>query len=227
MPQINLIGDSESLPDLVVLADVLVQLLKDVQGGGGSSRPLPTDVKGHIYLKLYFDGKMVGTAKQHRVEKSFRLMKDDPRTISEARLKLLADRIKSKFRNFTFTTGLRSYTYNVPEQGFNRIWGYFNSEADARKLYGQMLEIDAMRPDWKKFSCSFVPSPGDRFAPTPDKVKTANVLVRAEAERPVALMKFHKAHIKFPHIRKELLLVDEFGGYHDVTKNLQELARRN
>lgn len=226
MPEIKLIGDSESLPDMVVMADVLVQLLKDVQGGG-SSRPLPTDVRGHAYLKFYFKGQINKTTDSHRVEKSFRLMKDNPRTMSQARLEALARSIQSKFKNFTFTTGIRSYTYNNPEQGFSRTWGYFKGEADAKKLFDQMLDVDGMSPNWKKLSCSYVPSPGDRFADKPDKVATANVLIRADRERPVALMKFAHAAIKFPHIRRELVIMDANGNLPNVYKTLQLMAKKD
>ena len=180
--------------------------------GGGTSRPIPSYVRGQIYIKLYFDGVIQNTALNHRVEKSFRLMNDNPKTISLDRLKLLAQRTKTKFDALTFTSGIHSYTYNSPEQGFHRAWGFFNSLADAKKLFEQMLDIDSMSPQWERLSHSSVPEPGTRFSDPPEKVSQANTLIRTERERPVASMKFKRAAIKFPHVRREIDLVTDTGG---------------
>lgn len=198
-----------------LLTDIFANylLMQNVQatGGGGTSRPLPTDVKGRCYLKFYFVGTIQNTNKTHRVEKSFRLMKEDPRTISLERLKYFATTIWNKFNNFTFTTGHDSWCYNDPEVGFNRIWGYFNSQADAQKLFEQLLDIIGESPKWHHLTRSTVPIPGDRFSPLPDKVQQAGVLIRPDQERPIALMKFSHATIKFPHLRKETDLVTPAG----------------
>lgn len=139
-------------------------------------------------------------------------MKEDPRSISLDRLKYFASRIWEKFNNFTFTTGHDSWTYNDPENGFNRIWGFFNSQSDAQRVFEQMLDIISQSPDWQKLSHTTVPIPGDRFSPLPDKVLQAGVLVRPDQERPIAVMRFSHATIKFPHLRSETDLVSTNGG---------------
>jgi hypothetical protein len=181
--------------------------------GGSQSRPLPNYVKGQIYIKLYFYGKIRGTAHSHRVEKSFRLMKDDPRTISGERIHALAEKVKSKFFKpiFQFSTGREAYTYNDPENGFNRIWGYFNNQTEAMKVYEQMLDIIQVSPKWSRLTKSTVVEPGDRFKEPPEKVLQAGTLIRVDRERPVADMVFKQATIKFPHIRDEIPLVTELG----------------
>jgi hypothetical protein len=185
--------------------------IKAIKGGGGTSRPLPVDVKGKLILKLYFEGYMLNTQTMHQAEKSFRLMKDDPRTISLERIRLLGERTKSKFTNFKFTTGHVSYTYNVPEQGFNRTWGFFKNRAEAKRLYEQMLDLDSYSPNWQRLSTSLVEEPGDRFAEVADKVLQANVSIRSERERPIANVEFTHATLKFPHLRDEVDLVDKAG----------------
>jgi hypothetical protein len=185
--------------------------IKAIKGGGGTSRPLPVDVKGKLILRLYFEGLILNTKDLHKVEKSFRLMKDDPRTISLERIRQLGERTKSKFTNFSFTTGHTSYTYNVPEQGFNRIWGFFRDRTQAKRLYEQMLDIDSYSPNWQRLSTSIVEEPGDRFAEPANKVLQANVSIRSERERPIANVHFTRASLRFPHLRDEVDLVDRDG----------------
>lgn len=181
----------------------------EVDSGSSSPRPYPSFVRGLAYIKVMFKGTIAGTDISHRSEKLFRLMKDDPRTISLQRIQQLAERIKNKFNNFTYTTGVECYTYNNPDQGFNRCWDYYQSQAEAQKLIEQVLDIDGYFPDWRRFTKSVVPIPGDRFAEVPDKVLQANVFVRLERERPTALMSFHKARMKLPHIKREFDIVDK------------------
>jgi hypothetical protein len=143
-------------------------------------------------------------------------MNDNPRTIPKSRLDYLGNRIKSLFNAFSFTTGKDAYTYNESDQGFNRSWGYFATQQDAQKVFEQLLDVNNLSPNWQRFTHSSVPIPGDRFQNPPDKVSQANVLVRLYPERPTALMKFNKAQIKFPHIRKSFLWVDKNFKVHDV-----------
>lgn len=215
-------GSPEQVTLLLPILEAMYLGFKEleVNGGGGTSRPLPSDVVGKIFIKLSFKGLIRGTIKNHLVEKSFRLMKDDPKSISREKIKYYAERIKSKFDNFTFVTGHETYTYNDPANGFNRIWGHFIDQANGIKLYEQMLDIIPVSPNWNKLTRSTVVQPGDRFQEPPDKVLQAGVSIRASRERPIANMKFYRATIKFPHVRDELLLVDEFLGIHDPVAKL-------
>lgn len=214
-------GSPEQLQVLLPFAEMMWQMLQNVQAtGGGTSRPLPNDVVGKIFIRLSFKGMIRGTTKNHVVEKSFRLMHDDPRTITKEKIKYYGERIKEKFDNFTFVTGHETYTYNDPANGFNRIWGHFLNQSDGMRLYEQMLDITSQSPNWKRLYKSTVVEPGDRFQDPPEKVMQANVSIRSRRERPIADMKFYRATIKFPHIGDELLLVDELLGVHDPVAKL-------
>lgn len=194
----------------------------EVNGGGGTSRPLPNDVVGKIFIRLSFKGRVRSTTRIHRIEKSFRLMHDDPRTIAKEKIKYYGERIKEKFDNFTFVTGHETYTYNDPVNGFNRIWGHFLDQANGMRLYEQMLDIISQSPNWKRLYKSVVVEPGDRFQEPPEKVMQANISIRTQRERPVADMKFYRAIIKFPHVPDELLLVDEHLGVYDPVSLLSK-----
>lgn len=224
MPEIKLVGDADDLPNLIVMADVMNQLLEEYQSTG-SSRPLPYYVKGQILVTILFKGRTTDK-KRHRVEKSFRI-KDDPRNISEGKLKLLSTNIVNQFKNFTYTTGTDAYTYNDSEAGFNRCWSYFKSQNDAKKMFKSLLKINENNPDWEKMSKSSVPIPGTRFSAKPGKVSTAGIPIRTSAERPIATMLFDHAVIKFPHLHKSLVIVDKLCKPVPVITLLKELAKRD
>lgn len=222
MAKYILTGDARDIPLAASMLLAMEQMFQEYKSeGGGSSRPLPSYVQTQIYIKLYFEGIIANTVVRHRVEKSFRLMSDNPKTINLNRLKLLAQRTKSQFDSFSFKTGTHSYTYNSPEQGFNFTWGFFESLTEAKRLFGQMLDIDSMSPKWERLSHSSIPEPGSRFSEPPDKVPQAGQLIRVERERPVANVKFKRAGIKFPHIQKEIDLVTSTGSTLDSLEFLQ------
>lgn len=189
--------------ELVRLKNTQIQL-KNVGGGSSSSsegKNYPIGQKGKIMIRIIFKGNST-TNKRHVVEKGFRLMNDDPRTISQDRIKAIGTSIASKFNNFTFSTGRTTYTYNDPENGFSNVWGYFNSQADAQRLFEQMLDIVGKSPDWNLLSSSSYPVPGDRYQDPGNKTQQIGVLVREPVQRPIAIMSMEKSMIKFPKITK-------------------------
>lgn len=188
-------------------------------GGGGTYQRLPSSVVGQCFIKLRFYGKSQ-TGARHFAYKSFRWVKANPQTMSQEMITTLANAIKTKFNNFKFTTGHKAFTYNRPDQGFNRVWGYFRDQTEAMRLFEQLLDLQAFSPDWKRLTESSVVQPGDRFQSPAEKVQQAGVLVRAEEERPIATVEFNGAFIKFPHVRDEGTLVDSRGNIMNVAKFL-------
>lgn len=185
----------------------------EVTGGGSGYQKLPTYVRGKISVTLIFKGYIDNTTTYHIIEKSLYLMDDDPRTISQARIAAVAEKTYQKFFNprFTFRTGHDSYCYNDVDQGFNRVWGFFGSQVDAKRLFEQMLDINGLSPRWNRLTRSTVVEPGDRFQEPPEKVMQANQIIEACRERPLATVKFNNATIKFPKARKSLQLVKNNG----------------
>lgn len=190
-------------------------------GGGGTYQRLPSSVVGQCLVTLLFRGKSQ-SIKNHRVEKTFRWVKVDPRTVSHQNVLDLANNIKTKFDNFSFVTGEKAFTYNRPDQGFNRIWGYFNSQTDAMKLFEQLLDLQSFSPDWSRLTNSNVVEPGSRFQSPPGKIQQAGVLIRPYEERPVVSVKFTRAFLKFPHVPEAGVLVDSSGGVMDVARFLAQ-----
>lgn len=201
------------------LKTLIIDLLQNYgsSGGGtnsgGTYQRLPSYVKGLCHLKLTFKGKINSTTLDHRIEKSFLLVKPEhkPDILDLDKIRAIASVIHTKFDNFTVTTGQRAFTYNNPLQGFNRVWGYFASETEAMKMFEQLLDIQGFSPEWERLTESRVVQPGNRFQEPPEKVIQAGINVRTERERPVATLNFDTAYIKFPHVRDEIPIANRFG----------------
>lgn len=191
----------------------------NVSVGGGNSQRLPVSVTGQCFVKLRFYGRSQG-GKRHFVYKSFRWVKVNPQTVKQQDVTNLANNIKNKFDNFKFTTGHKSFTYNRPDQGFNRVWGHFKDRGEAMRLFEQALDLQRFRPDWSHLTESEVIQPGTRFRSPAEKILQAGVLIRAQEERPIATVSFNGAFIKFPHIKDEGVLVDSQGRVMDIAKFL-------
>lgn len=205
-------GSEETIKPLIMqlLAQYYDDAVSSGDSGGGSYQRLPSYVKGQIIITLRFYGKSQ-TNKQHFVYKSFRWVKVDPKTVTPEVIIQMATAIKTKFNNFKFTAGIKAYTYNHPDQGFNRVWGYFRDSTEAMRLFESLLDLQSFAPDWQRLTGSEVVQPGSRFQSPPEKVLQAGINVRTEAERPIATVEFNGAFIKFPHIRDKGLLVDSNG----------------
>lgn len=208
-PDLIITGSNSEIRQSLALIKTFEGLIKSLGiEPSSNARPIPNYANNKCLVTLKFKGIITGKTIEHYVESSFRWVKVDAKTVTLDQIKTLATTIKSKFDNLTFTTGRSAYCYNSIDQGFNRSWGYFNSLSDAQRLFEQMLDLQGFSPEWERLSCSTLPVPGSRFNDPPEKVQQAGILIRSERERPIAVMKFYNAVIKFPHYPKQITLVD-------------------
>lgn len=213
VPDFTITGNVSEIKQGLALVKIFEQLLNklDISGGGASPRAIPNYATNKCLVTVYFKGRIQNVNKEHYVDKSFRWVKKDPKTVTLQELIALSTAIKNKFDNFTFFTGSQTYTYNYPEQGFYKIWGHFASLQDAQRVFESMLDLQNHSPEWERLTHSSVPLPGSRFNEPPEKVQVAGQLIRSRRERPVASMKFYKADIVFPQYLKPVSLVDKNG----------------
>lgn len=194
------------------------------ESSGGTYQRLPNHVKGQALIKISFKGTIHNTQDTHAVEKSFRLVKPEhnPKILDYSKVRTFAERIYSKFNNFSFVTGTTVYSYNNPDQGFNRSWGCYQNETEARRVIESLLDIQQFSPVWKCLTESRVVEPGDRFQDPPEREIQGGYNIRLERERPIATVKFDTAWLKYPKVRKEILLANEYGV---VVTNLNVLEK--
>ena len=199
MPEIKLVGDTENLPELVVMADVMNQLLKEMVAIG-KEKELAPKRQGKILIKLLFSGT---TARKRikTVEISFRLMspRNSAKMITLDKIKYYADRIRKKFDTWQHTTGKSLYSYSDWEKGY-QLQLLVPNEQEARKIVEQVLDIQTHKPEWEYLTLSKNVSEAQRYPDLPGKVTIAGKQVRQPQQRATAVVKFQRALIKFPHI---------------------------
>jgi hypothetical protein len=176
-------------------------LLEELQslGGGDSSSEKEVSPKRRRYIKikLKFHGYTDVNRRFKRVESTFRLMKDDPKTISLNRIQSLGDTIQKKFNNWKHRTGKMMCCYANHDQGY-QLQLQVPDLAEGRRVIEQILDIQGHSPDWADLYYSQSAEPATRYKETPDKVSVAGQLVRPPAQRSLATVSFFKAYIKFP-----------------------------
>jgi hypothetical protein len=215
MPQINLVGDSESLPDMVVMADVINQLLGQMVTEGREKELAPKRV-GKILIKLFFSGTTT-KGRRKTVESSMRLMssKDAAKIITLDRIRYYGSMIVKKFGDWQHKTGKSLYCYADWDKGY-QLQLLVPSETEAKRIVEQILDIQSHKPEWEYLSLSKNTNEAKRYPDLPNKIDIAGKKVRPPTQRAVCTVKFQRALIKFPHIptafplcgRKDVLIKD-------------------
>jgi hypothetical protein len=219
-------GTPEQLMMMLSNAQVLYHMTKGIESDGGGSfaeKEMTQKFEGKFRIKLLFLGK-TQTGKKKKVEKSFRLMKVDPSTVTLKQLQDLAKKIHSKFNTWKILTGKNAYNYVHWEQGVQLQQMYFKDIAEAKRLVEAILDITGQAPDWEYMNIDTSAEPEERYPEIPDKYVLAGKSVRTYQQRPYGTVSFIKAYILFPHISRYEFLCDADG---NIIKDLNFLDNYN
>jgi hypothetical protein len=199
MPEIKLIGDSESLPDMVVMADMIVQLIKEIQVGGRDKELAPKRT-GKIILKLFFSG-VTAQKRRKTVEISMRLMSsgDSAKNITLQKIQAYSNSIVRKFGDWQHTAGKKMYSYCDWDKGY-QFQLLVPRESEAKRIVETLLDIQGHSPEWEYLNLCQNANESKRYPEIPSKVTIAGKQVRPPQQRPTAVVKFQRALIKFPHL---------------------------
>ncbi len=215
----NIAGSPEQVALLLPILEAVYLGFKEIQAtGGGREQEAPPKRKGKIKITLKFFG-YTATNKQKKVEIGFRLMHDDPATITLQRLQYLGQRIHSKFDNWQHQTGKKLVSYTDWDNGY-QFQLQVPSLVEGRRITEQVLDIQSHSPKNEYLQLNQVADEQERYPDIPEKIPIAGQLVRPPQQRSVAIVKFTQAIIKFPHIQDFHQLCDRSG---NVIKNLDFL----
>lgn len=167
--------------------------------GGIRKNSFPPKFKQSLELTFYWSGVTESTGKNHRVEKSVRLIGVNPRTVTLKYLRELGIKVLNKFDNLMWKTGHVKAKYSKWDDGFH-TWGYFESESTAYRIIESMADIVAKSIDKEQLRYERSAAPSEAFKPTGEKITLANKSVRVKATAPIAPMKFYAASVTFPYI---------------------------
>lgn len=191
-------------------------------GGGEIERNLHPKFKGKIKIRLWFYGS-TNTGKKKQVEKSLRLMKVDPTTVTFQQIQGVAQKIHSKFNAFQLSLGKISFNYTEWDKGVQLQQMYLANQAEARKLVEQILDIEGYSPDWDFLNYTASVQPESRYPETPEKVVIAGQNIRTDQQRPLGTVKFNHAEILFPRFKSYEFLCDKEG---NIIKDLDFIKER-
>jgi hypothetical protein len=214
-------GTPEQLSMLLPFAQIVHKALEglEVDAGGGTPKELAPKRSSKILIKLVFFGLSV-QGRRKSVETRFRLMKDDPKTITLARIQFLARQIHQRFNNWEHTTGKRLACYADWDNGY-QLQLQVPSLAEAQRIVEQVLDIQSHSPDWTNLTIDQNANEESRYPVLPDKVQIANTSIRPSQQRVTAKVRFTRALIKFPHIPRFVQICTKKG---DIIPNLSFLG---
>lgn len=148
---------------------------------------------------------------QVKAEITIRLAKETETTMTPAKAKVLATKIKNLFatnNGFSWKKGHEKWTYYDKSKGYDlRVLAW--NETEAKKIIEQVLDIQGHTPDWS--ACLGQAVKKRSFATIPGKHYVYGKLRRKPRDRPVAYVRFRYAELKIWGMAHDVTLVDLTG----------------
>lgn len=212
-------GQAKLLEPIVTLLMAIYQLLEEKDIGTIYGMPVTTfqdTLKFHPQVKLFFyeehkDAQEIDNKKiPVRGEITFRLFNETEKTINETKAKAVAEKIKTKFVTgnlFTWHKGKLTASYLDKAKGYDFRLRVI-SEAEAKKIIEQVLDIQGHSPDWENLS--IIEKKAD-FPTLPDKQIIYGSSKRLPRRRPSRVIKFRYAELHIWGLPSAITLVDTTG----------------
>lgn len=174
-------------------------------------------VKFHPQVRLYFCEGVEDVEEGFtpvEAEVTFRLVRETSATITPGEAKSIATRIKTNFASgngFTWKKGKEKWLYFDAALGYDfRLLAF--SEAEARKVIEQVLDISNHTPDWDNLG---VATKKKTFPTMPGTHTVYGKSRRKPRERPTATVRFRYAELKVWGLPNDITLVDRTGFRHN------------
>ena len=131
------------------------QLLRELRSfQEAPEKNLSVSVKGKPRVSLKFYKRDPETGQRYESDVSFRLMSKTVTSLTMQDVKLLAQRINSKFVEplFVQKKGKRKIQYTDRENGFVNVWSLFESKAEGERFFEQVLDLVGLPLDRQKLT---------------------------------------------------------------------------
>jgi hypothetical protein len=146
-------------------------------------------------------------------EIKFRLMDETEDSITESKLKTIANKIKTEFGangGFKWKKGKTLCAYNDPEKGYKlHIYAYSTSEG--KEVINKVLDIQSHTPDWEKLTINENDQPSSAYPTIPRTKTIAGKTVRLPRRRPVGTVRFVRATCAVWGLTRPVPLIDLHG----------------
>lgn len=148
-------------------------------------------------------------------EVTFRLMNETSESMTEAKAKIIANKVKALFcagNGFTWKKGREVWSYRDPSKGYLiRLLAW--NETEAKKVIEQVLDIQSHTPNWEKHLDGTTKK--KTFKTVPGSSRIYGKVRREARERPIATVRFRYAELKLHGLPNDVQLVDRTGFRHN------------
>lgn len=169
--------------------------------------------KFHPQIQLYFQEDVNDVEQGYSPvtgELSFRLMQESAETLTEVELQTYANRIRSNFAaagGFVWRKGKLMAAYTDRRRGY-QLQLLVRSEAEARRLVEQVLDLQGHTPDWKFLNLSENVEAAARYPTVPPTERILGRSRRMPRQRPIADVRFIYALCHVHGLPNPVVLVD-------------------
>lgn len=129
---------------------------------------------------------------------TFRLMSETTETLTKARLRTIAQKIKTEFdvsNGFIWRKGKDLASYVDKKNGF-QFQLLVRNKTDAKELIGKLLDCVAKTPNWKYLSYKESDEPTSTFPTIPSNQTILGEVYKEPRRRPIASVRFQYAYCK-------------------------------
>lgn len=146
---------------------------------------------------------------------SFRLMSETTQSMTEAKARVYAQRIKTQFGasgGKLWRKGKELYSYTDWDEGY-QLQLLCRSESEAKDLVRDTLAIQSHTPDWEYLNLVTNDQPSAAYPTIPPLERVMGEMVRLPRRRPIAVVRFQYALLKLAGKPTPLCLYDRSGRY--------------
>ncbi len=210
--------------DSVLVANTRMSLFYDLLGQGADDEPwmgLPMHevqerMSGRPMITLVFYELPQDVAEGFRPvtgEIAFRLMDETSTSLTEAKLRAIAQKIKSTFGTaggYRWRKGKALASYHDSSLGY-RLQIRCRNATDARSLISDLLSLQNHSPDWAKMNFKENQDESKAFPTVPGLEVILGQTIRKPRLRPIAEVRFRYAWALLPGREKPVSLIDLTG----------------
>lgn len=213
--KIVLQGTKQELMELIPEVLAIYQLLEGRSVGTIYGVPVTTFQDTYTFapqVKLVFYQTLeeAGDKPPATGEITFRVARETEKTINEAKAKIIAERIKTKFvtgSQFVWHKGKKIVRYEDKAQGYDfRL--FVTTEEEGRRIIETVLDIQNHSPEWHRLRIS---ESRAEYPDTPSREMIYGQLRRLPRRRPVEDVPFRYAELHIWGLPQAVTLIDTTG----------------
>lgn len=151
-------------------------------------------------------------------EISYRLMDETSSTITEAKLTIIANKIKTEFgtnNGYIWKKGKGLYSYTEKDKGY-QFQVLARTKSDAKEIVGKVLQTRSDTPDWKKFNSINNEEELEAYPYTAGTHLVMGKTQKLPRRRPNINVRFQWAEAHFWGTNKCIILYDASGSHFDA-----------